>query len=388
MADPTRSVRQLRDRALDGEVADARVGDAGEGVPHPELLLVEDVLDAAHRAARDLALRASADDRLAVVARCPRVHDGVHFVAPFEPRPLELETFVVGELRLTHHLREAGEHLVVGARDRHPAPVRAGVVAVRCRGVGLGPASLADVSGLVVDRRNLVEEPEDAVVQPDVDELTAPGLLSCAQRQQHAEGAVETGQVVGQRRRSRDKRRGIGLAGDVGEARVRLRDACETGQAGLRPGLAVGGDAQHHELRIDREQIGEPEAPSLHRPRPKVLDDHVGRRRESPEELRAALVLEVQRDAPLVARVVEPPVGVARLAWSAEAAQVVADARALDLDDVGPELRETGAGERRGDEGGDIEHPDVVERHDRACHWACSRVELRRCVPYAKWRLR
>ena len=192
---------------------------------------------------------------------------------------------------------------------------------------------------------------------PDVDELTAPGPLPGPQRQHHAEGAVEAGQVVGQRRRSRDERRSVRLAGDVGEARVRLCDACKSGQSGLRSGLAVGGDAQHHELRIDREQLGESETPSLHRPRPEVLDDHVGRRRESPEELSAPAVLEVQRDASLVARVVEPPVGVAGLARRAEAAQVVADAGALDLDDVGPELRETGAGERRGDEGGDIDAP-------------------------------
>ena len=86
------------------------------------------------------------------------------------------------------------------------------------------------------------------------------------------------------------------------------------------------------------------------------------------------LVLEVQRDAPLVARVVEPPVGVARLARGAEPPQIVAGARALDLDDVGAELRETGGGERGGDEGGGVEHPDVVERHDRSCHQACSRM--------------
>ena len=194
-------------------------------------------------------------------------------------------------------------------------------------------------------------------------------VFSRARRgQHHPEGAVETGEVIGERRRPRDERRRVGLAGDVGQARVGLGDACEPGQPRLRPGLPVGGDAQHHEPRVDREQVGEPEAPSLHGPRPEVLDHHVRRRRHPPEKRGAALVLEVQRDAPLVARVVEPPVGVARLARSAETPQVVSDARALDLDDVGAELRETGAGERRGDERGGVEHPDVVERHDRSSH--------------------
>ena len=53
-------------------IADTGIVHADEGVPHPELLLAEDVLDAAHRAAGNLTLGAVADDRLPVMARSSR----------------------------------------------------------------------------------------------------------------------------------------------------------------------------------------------------------------------------------------------------------------------------------------------------------------------------
>ena len=88
-----------------------------------------------YRPAGNVAVGAPANHRLAVVARGPGAHDRVHLVAPVEPRSLEAEALVVGKLRALHHLREAGEHLVVGARDRHPG-VRprtgSGCAASRC----------------------------------------------------------------------------------------------------------------------------------------------------------------------------------------------------------------------------------------------------------------
>ena len=90
--------------------------------------------------------------RLRALFRRVRLQVIAEFLS-LEPRAIEPEAFVAGEFRLAHHPREAGEHLVVGARDRHPAAVRAWVVAVRGRGVGLGAAALAPTSSPLLQQR-------------------------------------------------------------------------------------------------------------------------------------------------------------------------------------------------------------------------------------------
>ena len=156
---------------------------------------------------------AEADDRLPVVARRPRARTIAFTSSRRSSRErLSRKRSSTASSGCPIARVRRSNHPVVGARDGHPPAVRARVVAVRRRGVGLGAAALAHVSGPVVDRRDLVEEPEDPVVQRDVDVLAAPGPLAGAQRQQHPEGAVQTGEIVGERRRPRDERRRVRLA--------------------------------------------------------------------------------------------------------------------------------------------------------------------------------
>ena len=70
---------------------------------------------------------------------------------------------------------------------------------------------------------------------------------------------------------------------------------------------------------------------------------------------------EVDGHGPLVAALAEPHQRVAAVGLGAEAAEVVAGARALDLDHVGAELTEHGGAERPGDVGAEVEDPDAVE---------------------------
>jgi hypothetical protein len=45
-----------------------------------------------------------------------------------------------------------------------------------------------------------------------------------------------------------------------------------------------------------------------------------------------------------------------------QASERVAAARRFDLDDLGPDVGQQGSREGRGDQGGDVEHPNAAER--------------------------
>ena len=108
------------------------------------------------------------------------------------------EAHILAQRVAAQHRGHAAPHLVAGARDRDPAAVAALEVTVRADIAGHQTEPGTDEAGGGEERRHLVEHPEDRFVECDVDHLSA-GFLAAAQRHQRADGAVEAGDVVGER---------------------------------------------------------------------------------------------------------------------------------------------------------------------------------------------
>lgn len=119
--------------------------------------------------------------------------------------------------------------------------------------------------------------------------------------------------------------------------------------------LPVAADARVDEPRVERREVGGPKLPLLHHPRAEVLDQDVGARREPPRERAPLLVVEVDRDAALVAPVAAPPERLAGRVERAQRAQRVALGR-LDLDHVGAKVAEHRAGKVARDDLAEVEH--------------------------------
>ncbi len=104
-------------------------------------------------------------------------------------------------------------------------------------------------------------------------------------------------------------------------------------------------------------RVAEPEP--LRHAGQEVLDDHVGAARELEGQPGAVGLLEIDRDAPLVA--VDRRERGAHLAVAAQRAQVVATAGPLQLDHVGAQVAQEGRAVGPGDDAGEIEDPDALE---------------------------
>jgi hypothetical protein len=117
------------------------------------------------------------------------------------------------------------------------------------------------------------------------------------------------------------------------------------------PGLTVARDGAVHELRIEDRQGLEIDTEALRHAGPEALDGDVGVRRQLLDDLRRLGVLQVEREAALVA------VLHAELHRHVAAAGIAA--RRLDLDHVGPQVGEDRRGERPGDEHGEVDDADA-----------------------------
>ena len=127
-------------------------------------------------------------------------------------------------------------------------------------------------------------------------------------RHQGTEGGERAGQIVGDRRGARRHRRPVGVAGQVGEAAHRRRDAAEPRPLAVRARLAEGRDAHHHQPRVHRAQLVPAEPPPFHRARAEVLGQHVRAAGQPLDERLAIRLAQVAGDRLLVARLDEPPV--------------------------------------------------------------------------------
>jgi hypothetical protein len=202
-----------------------------------------------------------------------------------------------------------------------------------------------------------------------VDELAAAGPATCVQRRQDRERREHPGGDVGDRhaRAHAGAARGAGYAD---HAAFSLHDQIERRAVAVRAVLAEAGDRAVDDLRITvtRARVVDPQL--LHGADPQVLQHHV-RPIEQPEEDRPALrVLQVDRDALLVAVKVDE---VGRFPLDAASRTVVpfverrpprpghvARAGRFDLDDFRAVVRQHRRREGPGQRVGKIEDGDVV----------------------------
>ena len=131
---------------------------------------------------------------------------------------------------------------------------------------------------------------------------------------------------------------------------------------GVGTGLPVARYPNQDDPRIALAENVVTQVPLLQRARAEVLHHDVGLLDEIEEQLAAARPTQVQRDGSLVAGVHRPEHVVPVDFGLAPGAQRVRCARWLDLDDVGTHVAEQPAGERPGDQGAQLEHPDAVQR--------------------------
>ena len=224
---------------------------------------------------------------------------------------------------------------------------------------------LADIAVLLKRRDHLVEHPEHRFVQRQIDALSLAGGLARFQRNQRADRAVHAGHIVGQRRRARHHRHAPWFAGKISQARKRVRDAGEAGLGAHRPVLAVGRNAHQNGARVQPLELVISQSPFFQRSGPEILDNDIAFCRQLPQQFATALLLQIERDALLVAAFRQPDQRVAAFGIGAEAAQRIADIGRLDLDHLGAELAEDRRAIRARDEGAEIEHPDPFKRtHD------------------------
>ena len=130
---------------------------------------------------------------------------------------------------------------------------------VRARELGTHPLSLAGSPFLGVGRYQLVEEPEDRLVERHVDNLPLTASVPALERNQNTQGSIEARRIVRERRRARRHRRTVRHPGQIGQSAESLRDARESGALLVGACLSVTGAPQQHPLRIDliQEELNE-----------------------------------------------------------------------------------------------------------------------------------
>ncbi len=216
--------------------------------------------------------------------------------------------------------------------------------------------------------------------QVDVDDL-APAAVEGDHR---GEGGGQRGDLVGEGHRREE---GLAVlarfAIEAGEPAHGFGEGGEAGASGVGARLAEAGDPGHDEVRAAGEQDrGRVEAQPLQGAGPEVLDEHVGGVDEAEERVAFGRRLEVEGDRALVAPDQLPPEGdvVVGVPPAHAPGAVTAAVGTLDLDDVGPEVPEVPRRPGAGDDGGQVEHPDVGERAVRgrgAGYWRHAAIVVR-----------
>jgi hypothetical protein len=196
--------------------------------------------------------------------------------------------------------------------------------------------------------------------------LAEPGLLPLDHRRADAQGAEHACREV-EKGHARANRLPAGLARDGHDAGEGLHEGLVAGRVLARPGAAERGDRTVDQPRIDRRQRLVAEAEALHGARAEVLDEDVGRPDERLDHVHRLGRLEIERHAALVAVEEQVGRGLAVLVRG-PGAGLVARARVLDLDDVGPKIGEEGPAPGTGDDAGEIEDADAVEREWEGGH--------------------
>ena len=194
-----------------------------------------------------------------------------------------------------------------------------------------------------------------------VDRLPAAGAFAREQRRaDHAE-RVQARRAVREVERRVARHVGSRPHAGLGDRDGGLDQVVEGAQRRIAAALAEaeGADIDDARVHLPHRFVVEPEA--LHRLRPHVVDQRVGRLRELQQRLLAFRALQVQHDAALVAVQVEEQRAGARAPAGTGGAQHVAAGR-LHLDHVGTEVRQHLGRRRTHDDFGDVDDAQAGER--------------------------
>ena len=271
------------------------------------------------------------------------------------------------EQNLPRRRHQALENGVAVAADDHVLAVVATIGIGRHNAGHRGARGLADHAGAVVLGHNALQQVEDGLVQGHVHHLacTALRLAALQQRQGNAQGRVQGCNRVAET--DIGPHRGVaGLAIDVAKAAKTFGDRGVAGLVGIGAGLAVAGNPRIYQPRVARLDHLRAQAPLLHGTGAKVLHQHIGAVQQLQHQLAAALTLEVQGDALLVAAQAAVPERSAVLD-NAPAANRVAAGR-FHLDDLGAKIRQDGAGKRPRQQLTQLDNPQTLKRSGSCCH--------------------
>src|SRR3954464_10800541 len=381
-----RRVRQ-RERAADRREAPALgVLDVDDHALGAQALVLEQVLRAEHRAARDVD-RVQLAERLPLGLReRPLLDQGEDLVQAREARLGGGVVLVLDELGLADLLHQRGPDLRL---DDDVEPRVLAVVGHRL--AAHGPAGLAAAGG-VAGARDEVEELLVGVLleRPVLEALLVAQLdaaeveEAAAHRDLHALAAARVGPLV---ERGADRAEQVDRVARVADLRAGddRRAVLETGRAHraagrlgdvlVRLGVLERARAEALQRRVDQPRVElvqvlprEPEA--IHHAGAEVLDHYVGAVHELAEDLLALVGLHVEGERPLVAVQHREVQGVHVGQVAQLGAGDVPAPRLLDLDDVGSHPREELRADRAGLHVRHVNDSDALEglrnRHSNA----------------------
>ena len=155
--------------------------------------------------------------------------------------------------------------------------------------------------------------------------------------------------------------RAVAAMCETGEAGAALDDVVVRGLAGIGAVAAVAERATVDQSRIERVHGLPREAEAVECILAHVVDQHVARLHEAPQDLLALLLLEVERDRVLVAVVVDVERAEPRARRRGRVAvHITIDG--LDLDHLRAEVAEDLGRQRAQHDGGDIDDPEAGEQ--------------------------
>ena len=167
------------------------------------------------------------------------------------------------------------------------------------------------------------------------------------------------------------RRPAVAVAREVRDPHRRLEARALRPERGPRPGRAVAGVREREQARMAGVQVVGGHAPAAQHPRREVVEQDVGLAEQVEQHLAALRLRQVERQRPLAAvddvegaRAV-PPVprrGVVEEGMAEQRARLVEAVRRLDLDDLGPEVRQQRAHVGDGEDGREVDDAQPGQR--------------------------
>ena len=327
------------------------------------LRVLEDLVELVDRPRRDLGRLEALDPCRGRGVRQGRLDPRPELVVVDEAGVVGLELRVGRERLVAERLREARVLVGVHDHDLHPAVLGSkGLRGCQVR-VTVADARRA-LARVEVVGDGIGQERERRGQEAHVEVLAAPGPLAMHERGVRHPEREKAGGEVGHRAADLC-RRAPRHARERHDPAHTLRDRVVARALRVRPRLAETRHRHVDHRRIHGAHRGVADAELVGDTGEEVLDDHVRAPGQLEDEPGPLGLLHVHGDAALVA--IDRRERRAH-AVAAPRAEVVAAAGALDLDDVGAEVRHEGRTVGTRDDAGEVEDAEAVEHRGRLSH--------------------